>query len=120
MHNPELLFLLGPLLFGLVLVWFVLIKLLFKRLEASHPQKYESMGRPSLFLRNNIATGFATMKFLFAREHRALDDGYLSKLSDFMLAYIVAYLVLFFAFAIFMPVALSPAAYVKLVPSNVA
>ena len=82
-------------LFGMVIVWFVLIKLLFNRLEAAHPQKYEAMGKPSLFLRNNIATGWATMKFLFAREHRALNDPYLSKLSDAMLVFFAIYMVLF-------------------------
>jgi hypothetical protein len=88
-------------LFGMVVVWFVLIKLLFNRLEAAHPQKYEAMGRPSLFLRNNIATGWATMKFLFAREHRTLNDNYLSKLSDAMLVFFAIYLLLFFGLSFF-------------------
>ena len=86
-------------LFGMVVVWFVLIKMLFNRLEVAHPQKYEAMGRPSLFLRNNIATGWATMKFLFAREHRSLNDSYLSKLSDAMLVFFAIYLLLFFGLA---------------------
>jgi hypothetical protein len=50
----------------------VLIELLFSRLERAHPAKYEAMGRPSLFLRNNIAGAAATLKFLIAREHRTL------------------------------------------------
>jgi len=83
------------ILFGMIIVWFVLIKLLFNRLETAHPQKYEAMGKPSLFLRNNIATGWATMKFLFAREHRTLNDPYLSKLSDAMLVFFAIYLALF-------------------------
>ena len=86
-------------LFGMVIVWFVLIKLLFNRLEVAHPQMYDAMGRPSLFLRNNIATGWATMKFLFAREHRSLNDSYLSKLSDAMLVFFAIYLFLFFGLA---------------------
>ena len=88
-------------LFGMVIVWCVLIKLLFNRLEVTHPQKYEAMGRPSLFLRNNIATGWATMKFLFAREHRSLNDSYLSKLSDAMLVFFAIYLLLFFGLSYF-------------------
>lgn len=79
----------------MVAVWFVLIKLLFNRLEALHPQKYEAMGRPSLFLRNNIATGWMTMKFLFAREHKTLNDSYLSRLSDTMLVFFAIYLLVF-------------------------
>jgi hypothetical protein len=84
-----------PVLFGMVIVWFVLIKLLFGRLERAHPQKYEAMGRPSLFLRNSIGGGWATIRFLVAREHKALNDSYLSKLSDFMLVFLVVYVVLF-------------------------
>jgi hypothetical protein len=95
--NPETLSVtLFPILFGMVVVWFVLIKLLFNRLERDHPQKYEAMGRPSLFLRNSIAGGWATLKFLLNREHKALNDEYLSKLSDTMLIYFAVYLLLFF------------------------
>ena len=87
---------LGVALFTMVIVWFVLIKMLFNRLERAHPVKYEAMGKPSLFLRNNIATGWATLKFIVGREHRALNDSYLSKLSDGMLVYFSVYLLLFF------------------------
>jgi hypothetical protein len=85
-----------PVLFGMVIAWFVLIKLLFSRLERAHPRKYEAMGRPSLFLRNSIAGGWATLKFLVTREHKALNDSYLSKLSDAMLVFFAIYLLLFF------------------------
>jgi hypothetical protein len=83
------------MLIGMVLGWFFLITKLFGRLERSHTAKYEAMGRPTLFVRNNIATGFATMKFIFAREHRDLGDTQLSKLSDFMLGYFVLYIAIF-------------------------
>ena len=36
------------------------------------------------------------LKFLVTREHKALNDSYLSKLSDAMLAFFVVYTVLFF------------------------
>lgn len=81
----------------MVLVWFVLVKILFSRLESSHPAKYEAMGSPSLFLRNSPAGTFALLKFLVAREHKILNDGSLSKLSDAMLAFLLIYLVLFLA-----------------------
>jgi len=84
------------ILIGMVLVWFVLIKKLFNRLESAHLKKYEAMGKPTLFIRNNIATGWATMKFLFAREHRTLNDKYLSRLSDAMLVFLIIYILLMF------------------------
>lgn len=85
-------------LFGMVLVWFVLVKLLFNRLAAAHPQKYEAMGRPSLFLHNSPSGVWAMLKFLVAREHRALGDSNLSKRSDGMLIFFLVYLVIFLGF----------------------
>lgn len=79
----------------MVLVWFVLVKMLFNRLESSHPEKYEEMGSPSLFLRNSPASAIALLKFLVAREHKILNDSSLSKLSDAMLVFLLIYLVLF-------------------------
>lgn len=76
---------------GLVLIWFGLLKLLFDRLERDHTQKYEAIGRPSLFLRNNIATSIATLRFLFLREHRQLGDRSLSRLADSMLVYLMLF-----------------------------
>ena len=85
--------------FALVLVWFALLKTLFNRLERRHAAKYEAMGRPSLFLRNNIATGFATMKFLFLRQHRNLGDRVLSRLADGMLAFFAVFVLTLFGSA---------------------
>lgn len=103
MNPQQLSFLLFPVLFGMVAVWFVLLKRLFSRLERRHPEKYEAMGRPSLFLRNSIAGGLATLRFLVGREHKALDDSALSRLSDAALVFFVIYpplfLVLTFAVA---------------------
>jgi len=99
MNHPALSDTIFPALLGMVFAWFVLLKLLFNRLERMHAEKYELMGRPSLFLRNNIATGWATLKFIVGREHRLLGDGYLSKLCDFMLAFFAIYLLLFLGLA---------------------
>ncbi|AOH36488.1 hypothetical protein BGP89_09065 [Luteimonas sp. JM171] len=89
-------------LLGMVITWFVLIRKLYARLERAHPGKYEAMGRPSLVLRNNIATNWATLKFLVGREHRALGDSGLSKLSDAMLGFFAIYLVVFFWLVFFL------------------
>jgi len=81
---------------AMLLVWFVLVKLLVNRLSAKHPQKYESMGRPSLFLRNTPSNTWQLLKFIIRREHRGLSDSYLSSLSDVMLVFAVLYFVAFF------------------------
>jgi hypothetical protein len=56
----------------MVAIWFVLIKLLYVRLERHHPAKYQAMGRPSLFLRNSPATAWAMLAFIVKREHQSL------------------------------------------------
>jgi hypothetical protein len=85
-------------MFAMVFVWFVLVKLLHTRLERGHKAKYQAMGRPSLVLRNNPATVWATLAFIAKREHQSLGDASLSRLSDFMLAFLAAYVLLFAVF----------------------
>jgi hypothetical protein len=80
------------ILIPMVVIWFVLLWKLFGRLEDCHPEKYEAMGSPSIFSKNNTGP---LLKYLFAREHRELDDEYLSKLSDFTLVYFLVFLVFF-------------------------
>jgi hypothetical protein len=79
----------------MVLVWFVLVTLLFKRLAIAHGRKYAAMGYPSLFSRTDASGTWAMLKFLVARGHRSLGDRYLSRLSDGMLVFSLIYLVLF-------------------------
>jgi len=81
----------------MVPVWFVLVITLFKRLESLHPEKYESMGRPTIFWRNSTEGMFKMLKFLFLREHRPMNDKTLSALSDVMLVFITCYLLIFFS-----------------------
>ena len=88
---------------GLVLICFCLLKLIFNRLERDHADTYEAMGRPSLFLRNNIASGFAFFKFLFLREHRQLGDPSLSRLADGMLLYFAAFITAVFGLMVALP-----------------
>ena len=91
------------ILMAMVLIWFVLLKAIFIRLERQHPEKYEEMGKPSLFWNNSMKTGFATLKFIGKREHKELNNPGLSKLSDFALVFFFVYMVLFFGlfFSIF-------------------
>lgn len=84
-----------PILFGVlifsVLVWFFLCTRLFRSLAARHPEKYESMGKPSLIMNNSPSSNIAFMKFLFRGEWRALGDPGLSSLSRLMVVLFVAY-----------------------------
>jgi hypothetical protein len=94
-----------PIMFGTlfcsVFVWFFLCYRLFKILETRHPEKYESMGKPSLIMNNSFSSNITFMKFLFKREWRGLDDSGLTILGKSMLVffaiYMVGFLIIFFA-----------------------
>lgn len=89
------------LIFGalliLTLLWFVLLKWIFQKLEKNHFDKYEQMGKPSLFLNNNFKTVLATLKFICKREHKNLGDVALSKLSDIALVFLLVHTIIFCA-----------------------
>ena len=86
-----------PIMFGilfcLALVWLFLCYRLFKILETRHPEKYQSMGQPTLMINNTLLTNIALIKFLFKREWRDLDDSELTTLSKAMLVLFAIYLV---------------------------
>lgn len=91
---------------GMAIAWFVLLKLVFVRLEARHPQTFEAIAKPTLSLRNNFPASLAVFSFVMERKHRPLRDRYLSTLCDVMLVLFFVYLI---AFSIlFIGVMLSP------------
>ncbi len=80
----------------MVFIWFAMIIALFKRSKSKHLPKYREMGEPSLFWNNSMRAVWATLKYLFKREHKDLNDNSLSLLSDSMLVFLVIYVILFF------------------------
>ena len=78
----------------MLIVWWALVRTLFKRLESRHPKKHDAMGSPTLFFSNNLVTAYMGLRFLVAREHRNLGDPGLSKLSDAMLLFLLVWIVL--------------------------
>lgn len=86
----------------MVLVWFGLCANLFRILRIRHPEKYSSMGSPTLFWRNSPATGFALLKFIWRREDRVLGDSGLSKLTAAMYLFFIVYSMIFLFTAISM------------------
>jgi hypothetical protein len=84
------------ILMVMVFVWFGMIIYFDRRLKTKHPVKFKEMGEPHLFWNNSMKTTWTTMKFLFLREHKTLNDKTLSFLSDFMLVFLLFYTVVFF------------------------
>jgi len=79
---------------AMVIAWLIMIVALQKRLKSIHIEKYKEMGEPSFFFNNSIKSGLATIRFLFKREHKKLNDKTLSILSDIMLMLFLVYIIL--------------------------
>lgn len=101
-----------PIMFGVlfcsVFLWFFLCYRLFKILETRHPEKYESMDRPSLIMNNSLSSNITFMKFLFKREWRELNDSRLAMLGKSMLVFFAIYTVGFFALFFSVPLGYAP------------
>ncbi len=78
-----------------VLVWFVLMARLHRILRTRHPQIWNRIGRPTLFLNNTVQNGLVTIRFLLAGHFRELDDPTLVRLGSFMQVFFYAYTVIF-------------------------
>lgn len=89
-------------LFASILVWFVLGTRLFRLLREDHPEVYESLGSPSLFLNNTIKNNWLSLRFLVTGRYRELGDKRVTRLCNVMRVFLAAYLVWFFG-AIFIP-----------------
>lgn len=94
-QGPVFFSVLFPFLMAMVLIWFLMVATLFKRLRAKHPETYKEMGEPSLFWNNSMKTNWAMLEFLRKRRHKGLNDKSLSLLSDFMLVFLAVYMALF-------------------------
>ncbi|WP_432454693.1 hypothetical protein ACRRS0_04260 [Agarivorans sp. QJM3NY_29] len=101
-----------PIMFGVlfcsVFVWFFLCYRLFKILETRHPEKYESMGKPSLIMNNSLSSNITFMKFIFKREWRELNDSGLATLGKFMLVFFAIYIVGFLTLLFSVPLGYAP------------
>ena len=83
------------ILFASVFVWFGLVSRLYKILATDHPQKYEEMGKPTLFWNNSPRSGWLLVKFIMKREYLGLRNQKLAKLGNFMFGFFVVYGILF-------------------------
>ena len=80
---------------AMVFLWFGFCIWIFRRLEKNHPEKYSSMGRPSLLLRNNLDNNWLFIKFLWRSEYSILNDQSLSRTCGLMKVFLAIYCVLF-------------------------
>lgn len=75
--------------FGATVGWIVLGELIARHLKREHPDLYEALGSPSVFMIESDESRRAhwrLMRFILRRDHPPLRDTYLSTLSDFAFA----------------------------------
>jgi len=82
-------------MFALVVIGFALHHRLFSHLQSAHPEQYERLGSPTLFLNNNISNGLKTMRFLWSRRYRDLDDPKLTRVCRSVMVISVIYFIIF-------------------------
>lgn len=89
------------ILFGLMLilggVYFYLVKKTFNRLEECHPEKYNSLGRPSLISNNSPSNNIKFIKFLFKRDWKDLNDEKVASLGNNLIILFIIYSSVFLA-----------------------
>lgn len=95
MKDCELPYILMSVFIPLVLIGFVLITMLFRRLKSAHRTRYEELGSPTFLSPYNFSSQIKVSKFILLREHKDLGDKFLSRLSDAILAYSTTYIILF-------------------------
>ena len=97
---PPLFYILGVM----VIVWFIMLDKLFRILKVDHPLKYIEWGKPFLFDGEAYRkrTGQLMLIFLIKKEYKALNNKVLTKLCNFMLIYMVVFVVLFIGLIAFM------------------
>ena len=82
MELEHILFLLLAVYGVLSLRGLVLHHRLLRRLQHDHPQVWQELGRPTLFLNNSVSNGFAVLRFVQQREYMELKDPELRSLAD--------------------------------------
>ena len=76
-------------------VGFILDYVFFSRLRDWHPQRWEALGRPTVFLNNCVANGAVVQRFLWERQYRELGDERFIRFADFLRMYWSGYAIFF-------------------------
>jgi len=88
-----------PFLFALlmacVVAGLVLTARLHRLLRDHHPDVYDALGRPTLFLNNSIQNSWAFSRFLIVGRFQQIEHPQTLRLCRFMRAFLLCYLVFF-------------------------
>jgi|SRR5579859_1042211 len=93
-----------PFFFFTLLVLFVagfsLQRAFLARLRTQHPQTWEALGCPTLFLNNSIKNSLAVQRFIWRREYRKLGDPQTTRLANLLRICLAVYTLIFITFVI--------------------
>ena len=97
-------------LFGMGIMWLILIAWTFRRLRVRHVATYDAIGSPSLFWNNSLRNNWLFIKFLFQQQWQRLVDPELAAVARFMQILFVVYMAGFIGLvAVFLFVGIEPA-----------
>ena len=93
-------------LFGMVVVWFVLVSQFLRTLKRRHVTVWHDLGEPALLANNTPQTNLAIFYYLKRRAYQQLGDQELWKLGDRLRIFITIYIIAFLFVISLMAVAL--------------
>ena len=84
-------------IFGIAILWLVLVAWTFRRLRVRHTAAYEAIGSPSLIWNNSMRHNWLFAKFIVQGQWRLLGDPQLAVIIRTMQMLFVAYVTAFIA-----------------------
>jgi hypothetical protein len=82
-------------LFGMVVVWFVILNQYLRTLKNNYYQLWVELGKPAVFTNNTPQTNVAVFRHLRTRAYQRLSDHDLSKQGDRLPLFFIFYLIVF-------------------------
>jgi len=67
--NKQMLPVFLGLLLAVTMAWVFLSNRLYTELRHNHPELYETLGRPGLFMKKSLAVNFRVIRFVFKRDY---------------------------------------------------
>jgi hypothetical protein len=81
-------------------VGFVLQYIFLSRLRIQFTPAWENLGRPTLFTNNSMQNSLATLRYLWNRGYRTLEDEGFIRFAGSLRVYLICYLTYFAAFVV--------------------
>jgi|SRR5690348_3392350 len=81
-------------------VGFILQYIFLSRLRTQFTPVWESLGRPTLFANNSMQNSLATLRYLWSRGYRTLENESFIRFAGLLRVYLICYVAYFAAFVV--------------------